>query len=116
MDRLYRFCRDNGLTKSASQSTFGTVETFLKRLPDDILQAEKIDFLDELDLFRQNRNTCLHQIAKSEPGEATMPFEDFQNLARETALDGKALTKKVGNWSKTYKRKISATNEIPPSY
>ena len=113
VDRLFRFCKDNGLTRSASQVTLGTVETFLKRLPDHIQQAEKIDFLDELNNFRENRNICLHQIAKSEPGEATIAFEDFQILARETALEGKDLTKKVGNWSKWYKRKSSKNIVLP---
>lgn len=115
VDRLYRFCRDNGLTKPASLATLGSVETFIKRLAIKVQQVENIDFLDELDRFRQKRNTCLHQVAKSEPGEATMPFEEFLNLARDTALEGKALTRKVGNWSKRYKRKISKNSETPPN-
>ena len=60
VDRLYRFCQDHGMTKAASQATLGTVETFIMKLPIEIQQAEQIDFLDELDRFRQNRNTCLH--------------------------------------------------------
>lgn len=115
VDRLYRFCWDNGLTKSASQATLGTVETFIKRIPDEIQRVEQIDFLEELDRFRQNRNTCLHQIAKSDPGEPTMPFEEFINLARSTAIEGKALMKKISNWSRRYKRKVTRNNDVSVS-
>lgn len=110
VDRLFRFCKDNGLSKPASQATLGTVETFIRKLPSEIRQNEQIDFLDHLDHFWQNRNKCLHQIAKSEPGEPTMPFEEFEELARATAISGNALMKKVSIWAKRYKRKI-AKNE-----
>lgn len=111
VDRLYRFCKDNGLTKSASLATLGTVETFLKKLPADIQQIEQIDFLEELDSFRQKRNTCLHQIAKSDPGETTMPFDEFIDLAGSTAIEGRALMKKISNWAKRYKRKIASNSD-----
>ncbi len=110
VDRLYRFCKDNGLTKSASLATLGTVETFLKKLPADIQQIEQIDFLEELDSFRQKRNTCLHQIAKSDPGEPTMPFDEFIDLAGSTAIEGRVLMKKISNWAKRYKRKIASNS------
>ncbi len=115
VDRLYRFCWDNGLTKLASEATLGTVETFIKRIPDEIQRAEQIDFLDELGRFRQNRNTCLHQIAKSEPGEPTMPFEDFIDRARSTATEGRVLMKKISNWAKRYKRKVTRNNDVSVS-
>ena len=114
VDRLYRFCRDNKMKKMAEKATLGDTIQCIKKISDEVQQAEKIDFLDELDCFREKRNTCLHQIAKSEPGEPTMPFEEFLNLARKTALDGRELTQKVGNWSKRYNRKITCNPKPPP--
>jgi hypothetical protein len=113
VDRLFRFCKDNGLSKPVSQATLGTVEMFLRKLPSETQQNEQIDFLEDLDLFRQNRNQCLHQIAKSEPGDPTMPFEEFEELARTTAISGVALMKKVSNWAKKYKRKITKNGGNP---
>jgi len=105
VDRLYRFCKDNGLTRSASQATLGTVQKFIEKLPLEVQKAEQIDFLEDLDQFRCSRNMCLHQIAKSEPGEATIHFEDFEELARTTATDGLLLIKKISNWARRYKRR-----------
>lgn len=106
VDRLFRFCKDNGLKISASQATLGTIKTCIEKLPIESQEIWQIDFYDELNQFRQNRNTCLHQIAKSEPGEPTLSLKEFEGLARGTAMNGRVLMVKICNWAKRYNRKM----------
>jgi hypothetical protein len=104
-DRLYRFCKDNGYKTKADRATLGDEKRFLEGLSTDIKDSEQIDFLTELKEFWLNRNICLHQIAKSEPGEPTIDFEELTRIAKLTAVNGKQLTKKVSNWAQRYKTK-----------
>ncbi len=62
---------------------------------------------DELDKWRDNRNKCVHSIAKSYPGQPTMSVEVFLEMAKETAEKGISLVRKVNQWHKTEKRKTS---------
>ncbi|MHC1740625.1 MAG: hypothetical protein AB9897_05885 [Anaerolineaceae bacterium] len=101
-DRLYRFCKDRGYSRRAERATLGNEKRYLEGLSVDIQQSEEIDFLVELDLFWTNRNKCLHQIVKSEPGEPTIDVNTFKELARQTASDGLVLVKKVNSWVKRY--------------
>lgn len=104
-DRLYRFCKDKGYSRRAERATLGDEKRYIEGLPIDIQQSEKIDFLVNLELFWINRNKCLHQIVKSEPGEPTIDIETFRDFACQTADNGLILAKKVNNWAKRYKQK-----------
>lgn len=104
-DRLYRFCKDHGFKKKADRATLGDGVNFIKDLHANLLLSEEIDFIPDLARFWANRNQCLHQIVKSEPGEAPILFEEFIQLAKETAIEGKALEKRISKWAKKRKRR-----------
>jgi len=38
-----------------------------------------------------------HQVAKSDPGTASIKFEEITSLDEDTGIKGKALTKRLGN-------------------
>lgn len=96
-DRLYSFVKhhDGKVKKS----------TALKQL---INKAKKLNTLhttkygdsmfEALDIWRDQRNKCVHSVAKSEPGEPTTSVEDFIALAKKSASNGKKLARLVCNW------------------
>jgi len=61
--------------------------------------------INELNEFRLSRNNCIHAMVKSFPGNPTQKVSEFQKLARETSLSGKALTRKVDAWHTRMKKK-----------
>lgn len=114
-DRLLRFCRDLGYSVSYDRATLGSEIKFLKEKSPEVLQTNDFTFLIELSDFWQQRNTCLHQIAKSEPGTPTLKFEELLTLAEQTAISGKTIVSKVGGWATKYKnRKIKLVNATSP--
>jgi len=112
-DRMLLFCRRKGYNKELTRITLGGIITFLKQ--NEILCIDNgIDFIDDLSQFWENRNTCLHQIAKSEPGTATKDFGELSILANKTAINGKLLVNKiVGGWARKYREgKVASRSEI----
>jgi hypothetical protein len=105
-DRLYRFCRDNGYTRRVERATLGDELRFITSHPIEFLQSENVDYLPEAAQFWTTRNTCLHQIAKSEPDTPTLDYEELSKLAKETAIEGKSLVKKVSLWAQKNKAKV----------
>lgn len=65
------------------------------------------ELFSELNEWRENRNICVHSIAKSLPGEPTLSVNKFLEIAEKTAVLGKKLTRKVEDWHKREKRKPS---------
>ena len=68
-----------------------------------------LELADELDGWRGRRNSAIHAIAQSFPGQP--PNKDlatFLDGAKATALDGKTLAKKVSNW---HKKKLRAAKK-----
>jgi hypothetical protein len=76
-----------------------------------ITNAIDFPYLNDLELFWGNRNTCLHQLVKSAPGTATQDFHEMMTLAYKTAISGKSLCKKVSNWSQKYKNIIEKSTQ-----
>jgi hypothetical protein len=106
-DRLFRFCHDHGLSKTAYQATLGDITTKIRKIDPANFSNFPIDFLEELDNFRIGRNACLHQIAKSDPGTPTMDYSEFMSRAKSLAISGKQLVKRVSNWAAKYKKTLS---------
>jgi hypothetical protein len=102
-DRLLRFCRDQGFTGSADRITLGRELPFIRNNI-QLMSEYGFTYYEELNLFWMNRNKCLHQIAKSEPGESTQDFAEMYILAEQTAKIGKLLVKEIGNWAARYKK------------
>ena len=110
-DRLLLFYRQKGHNQKEAYLTLGKILKFLEKNK-ALCQENAIVFFDELDQFWKNRNTCLHQIAKSEPGTATLDIEGLTMLASTTASNGESLVKIVGAWSRKYiKGKVPTRSE-----
>jgi hypothetical protein len=54
--------------------------------------------IDAIDQWRECRNTLVHAIAKSDPGTATIPVDQFLELAARVAKDGEQHAKAVKKW------------------
>lgn len=54
--------------------------------------------VDQLRAFQNARNMAIHQVAKSQPGDPTVPIEEFLSKAEEAASDGKRLARKIVEW------------------
>jgi hypothetical protein len=102
-DRLLRFCIENGYSRSADRATLGHEIAYIKDKLRNHLDEEGFTFLIDLESFWVSRNICLHQIAKSEPGEATQDFEEILGQAKVTSILGNQLAKKVTKWAGKYK-------------
>ena len=114
-DRLFRFCRDHGLRHSWDRATLGSEIKLINEKMVGKTEVTDLDFIGNLEEFWGNRNKCLHQIVKSEPGTSTQDFHEMLTLARKTAVDGKTLCKKVSNWSKKYElrsKKVIARSNL----
>jgi hypothetical protein len=105
-DRLFRFCRDHGYKRTFDRATLGNELDYLRDKLLDQLMAYEFTYLDDLYKFWNDRNTCLHQIAKSEPGTPTMDYDEFMGCANLIATNGKSLVNKVGGWSKKYRKSV----------
>jgi hypothetical protein len=58
------------------------------------------------DEWRNKRNKAVHGLVKSSPGTPTMQPDDFFELARQTAEEGKALAREIQNWHKKVLRNL----------
>jgi hypothetical protein len=103
-DRLFRFCKNHGYKKSFNDSTLGQELGFIRDKKLDQIEELSFRFLNELKKFKDDRNFCLHQIAKSEPGTPTQDYAETMRLAKKTAKDGKQLVNKVSKWATKYKK------------
>jgi hypothetical protein len=103
-DRLLRFCRDHKYNGPFTKITLGGELGFL-RGKEQLLKAHSISFIEDLGQFWGNRCTCLHQIAKSEPGTLPIDYGELTELAKKTAIEDINLANKMSNWAKKYKKK-----------
>jgi hypothetical protein len=56
------------------------------------------DLQDATFNWKNQRNTVIHQIAKSSPGDPTEPIDDFLETAKDTAEKGKELARAIDHW------------------
>lgn len=115
-DRLYSFVKHHeanseNASKSSTKEKKANKRTSLQNL---IVKARRIktlqiktksgaDMFDAVDDWRVQRNQCVHSVAKSEPGTATMSVEEFVAMAKEAALKGKELARLICNWHRDIK-------------
>lgn len=65
-----------------------------------LIQSDNSDLGEITDIWRTKRNSAVHGLVKSTPGTPTTQPDDFLELARQTAEDGKTLARKIQNWHK----------------
>lgn len=63
---------------------------------------------DLLDKWRRQRNEIVHRLVRSDPGEPTLPVDEFLETAKECCKHGEELVKHVINWNKRAKRKAKS--------
>lgn len=63
-----------------------------------------IDLFVALDMWRIQRNICIHSAAKSKPGQSTLSVQDYCELARVCAIQGKSLARTVCDWHRSEKK------------
>lgn len=56
------------------------------------------DLFADLDLWRKERNRCIHAIAKSSPGTGMTSSADFDRESRQCAREGEKLARLVARW------------------
>ena len=70
-----------------------------------LLNSDGSDLGKTTDEWRRKRNTAVHGLVKSSPGSPSMAPDDFFELARQAAQEGKNLAREIQNWhSRTLKK------------
>jgi hypothetical protein len=101
-DRLLSFAiRTNKLV--VSHERLYTI-SFSKLIKIAVPYFENEKLVDDLHVFRLERNNCLHGFVKSFPGKPTIVITDFMALVIQTAKKGKKLTREIDSWHKKMKR------------
>lgn len=109
-DRLISFLQLNG-KKVKKSFTLGRCFDPLKHFDTDFSIKESDDFRTDLKIWWSKRNDCLHAIVKSNRGDPTIEVDEFLDIAKETALQGRTLSRQVANWATSQKRKIIKQNK-----
>jgi hypothetical protein len=107
-DRLFPFARLGGIKKPIEKSTLGPIINAIKSREDEIALPQ--DFLDKISRWGDSRNTCLHQIVKSNTGEPTIEIKKFLENAKNTAEEGLFLAKEIIKLSKKRSTTIPLEN------
>lgn len=72
----------------------------------ELLSSEEVDeskLKTRLFTWKDDRNICLHRLAKSFPGSSTKNIDEFLNFAEKTAKTGENLVRDVLAWHKKMK-------------
>ena len=102
-DRLISFLQLKGISAN-ERFTLGKCLIAVKNLDGDFSYKEFADFRGNLKSWWDQRNACIHAIVKSKRGDPTIQVGKFLELAEETAIQGKTLSRKVSDWLKREKR------------
>jgi hypothetical protein len=73
-----------------------------------LMKLDGKDLGKAADAWRVKRNTAVHGLVKSSPGTPTMQPDDFFELARLTAEEGKILAREIQNWHRKTLRAAKA--------
>jgi hypothetical protein len=95
----------NGLYPSFGQ----LIEQWRSEFP----QGQHPDLIDTVDNWRHSRNSLIHAIVKSEPGQPTQPINEFLENAEKAAQQGTKLAKDVSYWCRKEKKKKSHAPASP---
>jgi hypothetical protein len=105
-DRLLGVLRNQGFAQPVNKTTLGGLIKFIRDNKEDVIKLvpdKPFTYLNSLESFWTGRNTCIHQIAKAEPGEKPIGIMEFLTIAQMTAQTGKKLCRDISSWSKAYK-------------
>ena len=88
-------------SKAHKKSGLGElINHWRKHAGDSLIKADGKDLGKFTDDWRKKRNNAVHGLVKSSPGSPTMPPDDFFELARQAAEEGKILAREIQNWHK----------------
>jgi hypothetical protein len=105
-DRLLSYGEYVTVDKIGNKATLGKALQKIQKNKKVVINDETDNLLLEVDNWRLKRNLCVHSVAKSSPGMATIKVADFLIEAEQCARSGKALARKVCNWHKQNKKAI----------
>jgi hypothetical protein len=109
-DRLLSYVL--GVTPEAKVSTKSglgkLISHWRKHAGSSLIETNKSDLGQAVDVWRDRRNDSVHGLVKSTPRTATMQPEDFFEMTRQTAEEGKILARKVLNWHKKTLRDLKS--------
>jgi hypothetical protein len=71
-----------------------------KHAGSSLIEGDGADLGETVNAWRNRRNTAVHGLVKSTPRTATMQPDDFFEMTRQTAEEGKILARKVLHWHK----------------
>ena len=99
-DRLLSYVRGvDPSSKVHERSGLGELITrWRKHAGDSLIKPDGSDLGKITDEWRIKRNTAVHGLVKSLPGTPTTQPNDFFELARQTAEEGKILAREIQNW------------------
>ena len=104
-DRLISYLQLNGKTGDFSRIGLYQIVKKVGNVPGQYSIKVSENFLLTVDDWRNKRNTCIHQLVKSDKGEPTIDVEKFKNIAKETAKEGRILARQISSWTTSQKRK-----------
>lgn len=96
-DRIHSVLLAKGEKLPVMKDGFPKFATLVKAVGKHLRGTEGFT-VEELECFRENRNAAIHQVAKSKPGDPTVPIEHFLEKAKAAASDGKRLAREVVEW------------------
>ena len=103
-DRLLSYVSGNSKKKNNTKTPFKKIIELAQKLnKTKVSFKDESDLLGSVDLWRVQRNICVHSVAKSEPGEPTLTIEEFLKLSEKSAKDGKKLARIICDWHRGVK-------------
>lgn len=86
------------------------IKKWRKVAGEELIESDGNDLGKAVDDWRKNRNVVVHGLVKSTPRTPTMDVDDFLDVARQTAEEGRVLSRKVQNWHKKMLKESKRTN------
>ena len=100
-DRLLSFVKHHNKSVNV-RTTFKQLIDYSKKYSKSKVK-NSLDLFGDIDIWRIERNICIHSVSKSEPGTVTIAVEEFIELAKHSAINGKKLARLVCEWNKDEK-------------
>ena len=96
-------------SKAHKKSGLGElINHWRKHAGDSLIKPDGSDLGKITDEWRKKRNKAVHGLVKSAPGTSTMAPDDFFELARQAAEEGKKLAREIQNWHRKTLRAAKA--------
>jgi hypothetical protein len=99
-DRLLSFVK--GVSQANDIGTNANFSRLIRLWRENVqMQAQDSsigELIERVDRWRNERNKMVHGFAKSLPGTATMPVDEFLAAAEKAAYEGIILAKRVSAW------------------